>query len=126
MQMKLYLTTIVCLVFLSGNLFANNQVIHVNQHKPQFSITLDANHTTGYAWSLKHYDKKLISLVNHKYIRPHSTLIGAPGYEKWTFEAKPSFFKHSTTTIVSLDYARSWEHGKSIKTAVYKIMYIKK
>lgn len=106
----------------SGASFAKDNTIYVNNGHPQFTIKLDSNRTTGYSWSLKNYDKKMILLVSHTYIKPNTKLIGAPGYEKWIFQANPAFMKGTKNTTISLSYARPWEHGKSIKTVVYKIV----
>ena len=126
MYIKIYASVLVILLLLFGEAsFAKNTLIYVGQDQPKFTITLDSNRTTGYAWVLKKYDDSLLSLISHQYIPPSSTKIGAPGYEEWIFQARPSFFQGSKTAIVSLDYARPWEH-KSVKTIVYKIVSRKK
>jgi inhibitor of cysteine peptidase len=84
--------------------------IVVKKSNPTFSITLKSNPTTGYSWSLKSYDEKLISLINHKFYPPtNKTLAGAPGYEKWIFKVTPSSFTASQTTNMALVYIRPWE-----------------
>lgn len=123
MRIKSFNNLMLIIFFLvSGVSFAKSNIIYIHHDQPQFTITLDSNRTTGYSWSLKSYDKKLISLVSHEYIPPNSKLIGAPGYEKWVFQANPIFLNGSKIAMVSLDYARPWEHGKSIKTVVYKVV----
>jgi len=122
MQIKSFCHFVVMMLLLTDVAFAKTSTVYVNPNQPQFTIKLDSNRTTGYSWSLKNYDKKLISLVSHAYIAPNSKLIGAPGYETWVFKANPSFLSGSKSTKVTLDYARPWEHGMSVKTAVYKIV----
>lgn len=122
MQIKSFCTLIIVMFFINGIALAKSNTIYVDRDQSQFTIKLDSNRTTGYSWSLKSYDKKFISLVSHEYIPPNTKLIGAPGYETWVFQATPNFFHASKMTQISLNYARSWEHGKSIKTAVYKIV----
>ncbi len=110
------------LLLLSGASFAKTNTIYVHQDQPKFTIKLESNRTTGYSWSLKNYDHKLLSLESHTYIPPHTSLIGAPGNEQWIFQASPHFFKNSKTTKISLSYARPWEHGKSLKTVEYEVI----
>lgn len=87
--------------------------IVVEQSNPTFSITLKSNPSTGYSWSLKSYDEKLISLVSHKFYPPtNKRLVGAPGYEEWIFKVNPSSFTASQTTKatnIALVYIRPWE-----------------
>src|SRR4029079_2586036 len=101
---------------------AKSNTIYVDRDHSQFTIQLDSNRTTGYSWSIKSYDKKFISEVSHEYIPSNTKLIGASGYEKWVFQASSNFWKGSESTRVTLEYARPWEHGKSIKTTVYKVV----
>lgn len=84
--------------------------IIVTQSNPVFSIVMQSNPTTGYSWLLKSYDATLISPISRKFYPPtNRKLVGAPGYEKWTFRVKsPGFVVPQTTSIVLL-YARSWE-----------------
>lgn len=116
----------VVLIFFSGALSAKSNAIIVKPTQPQFTIKLNANHTTGYTWSITQYDKKAISLVSHQYITSNSRLMGAPGYDEWTFKANPIFFKGAKASTITLLYARSWEPTVNSKTVVYKIIPEKK
>lgn len=122
MRIKSFCTLIIVILFLNETALAKSNTIYVDRGHSQFTIKLDSNRTTGYSWTLKSYDKKFISQVSHKYIAPNTKLIGAPGYETWVFQASPNFLKGSKITEVTLEYARPWEHGKSIKTAIYKVV----
>ncbi|MEI8055119.1 MAG: protease inhibitor I42 family protein [bacterium] len=84
--------------------------IVVEKSNPIFSITIQSNPTTGYSWLLKNYDATLISPISSKFYPPtNKKLVGAPGYEKWTFRVKSSGFVVPQTTSITLLYARSWE-----------------
>ncbi len=84
--------------------------IIVERSNPVFSIVVQSNPTTGYAWLLKSYDTTLISPISHKfYPSTDKNLIGTPGYEKWTFRIKSSGFVVPQTTSITLIYARLWE-----------------
>jgi predicted secreted protein len=84
----------------------------------RFSIELDSNPTTGYAWVFgTPLEENIIRLVRTDYINPESTLAGAGGAQVWVFKA----LQPGTTTVV-LDYQRSWEAQTPIQTAVFVII----
>lgn len=113
---------LIVLLFSISVAFAKSNTIHLHKSQPKFIITLESNRTTGYSWSLKDYDNKLIRLINHGYLKPNSNLIGAPGHDQWVFQGNPEFFTNAKPIVLTLNYARSWEHGKNIKTVTYKII----
>src|SRR5262245_2505749 len=54
----------------------------------QFTVTLDANPTTGYSWQLdKTYDDTVVKLVGSEYKRGASGMVGSGGKQIWTFKA---------------------------------------
>jgi inhibitor of cysteine peptidase len=83
--------------------------VMVKKSQPVFTIILQSNPTTGFAWSLKNYDVNLIRPVGRVFIPGQRGLIGAGGYEKWTFAVKPAGFIVPQTTSITLIYSRSWE-----------------
>lgn len=91
--------------------------IHVTSIAPVFIIKLKSNPTTGYTWSLHDYDKILLSLVKHQYLAPTSGLIGASGYDQWTFKMNNAAFTHPQRTSLKLTYARPWDKSDGV-TAV--------
>jgi inhibitor of cysteine peptidase len=73
----------------------------------KFTITLPANHTTGYQWRLAGSpSKKVLRSSGSTYIQTASGLVGSGGSEKWSFE---SVGKGKTT--FKLEYIRPWEKG---------------
>ena len=85
----------------------------------QFSITLNANHTTGYSWRLPTPpDPATLKQISNEYHAADSGAVGAPGEEVWTFEAVG-------TGAVQLDfeYVRPFEKdAKPVKLARYSVV----
>ena len=68
-------------------------------------VTLASNVTTGYSWSLAdNSDSSVLSETGNEYISPQTSLVGAGGNEKWTFQALKK-----GTSIISMEYSRPWE-----------------
>lgn len=80
-----------------------------------FTITLPANPTTGFLWSVSDYDKNLFELVEQNYITSNSNLIGAGGNSIFKFKIKKQS-KYPNFSIIKFKYSRSWE----AKSAIYK------
>lgn len=113
--MKKYL---VALLFLLPILtFAANSAatsIHVTSTQPEFTIALPGNATTGYAWSVSHYDQQLLELLASSYVtNKNTTLMGAPGTFVFTFKALPAAFSKPETTSIIFVYARPWIADKN-------------
>ena len=70
-----------------------------------FTVTLDANPTTGYQWNSDAViTGGAVVQVEHQYQEPTSTLVGAPGKDVWTFRAV-----RADTATVNFSYARPFE-----------------
>jgi inhibitor of cysteine peptidase len=96
--------------------------IIVKKSKPEFTIVLKSNPTTGFSWLLKNYDVNLMVSVENKYFSPKAEkMVGAPGYEMWTFRVKPSGFVVPQTTHITLVYARPWTE-KGAKVTNFKVV----
>lgn len=97
-------------------------VIMVSADAPQFVIKLKSNATTGYAWFLLDYNSKMISPVSHTYqVAKDKNLVGAPGYELWTFRVMPTGFIVPQETMLGFVYIRPWEVGGDVKPLVFKV-----
>jgi predicted secreted protein len=71
----------------------------------EFSITLRANHTTGYSWRLAtKLDPASLTLINTTYNASTSGVVGAGGEEVWTFSAPAK-----GTTQLTFEYVRPFE-----------------
>jgi predicted secreted protein len=92
--------------------------LHVLAGK-QFSITLNANRTTGYSWRLAApLDPALLKQIGNDYHEAEGGAVGAPGQEVWTFEAVGQ-----GVVALTFEYARPFEKdAKPIKTAKYSVV----
>lgn len=72
----------------------------------KFTITLAANHTTGYRWELAFVpDNKVVELVSSDYMVTNDDgKVGSGGWEMWTFLAKGL-----GKAKISFKYVRPWE-----------------
>jgi inhibitor of cysteine peptidase len=95
--------------------------VMVTKEQPQFIIRLKANPTTGYNWFLRDYDTAFITPLKHKYEAPNTKLMGAPGYDVWTFRVKPAGFVVPQMTQIHFAYARPWEVQGQGKQLVFRV-----
>ncbi|OAI48578.1 hypothetical protein AYO45_04710 [Gammaproteobacteria bacterium SCGC AG-212-F23] len=122
----------VLLVCLSSFAFAENPamytqekpVVMVQRLQPEFVIQLKSNPTTGYSWFLRSYDANLLTPVKHVFqATSNKKLIGAPGYELWTFKVKPEAFSVPHQTEIQFVYQRPWEAaGAAGSKTVFKVV----
>ncbi len=98
-------------------------VIRVSADQPRFTIRLKSNPTTGYSWFLRDYDASLIQPIQHSFItETHTHLMGAPGYEQWTFRVLPHAFVASQPMTMRFVYMRPWEHENKTESVVFTII----
>lgn len=92
----------------------DKRVIMITQDQPMFVIKLKSNPTTGYSWFLRRIDASLIEPVKETFVAPTDKhLVGAPGYELWTFRVKPAAFSVPRVTKIRFEYVRPWEPEES-------------
>jgi len=83
----------------------------------RFTLRLDANHTTGFAWELaKPLDAAVVTHVGTEYEEPVGGKIGAGGVEVWTFQAVAPGW-----AAISLAYRRPWEEMAPARMLVYSV-----
>lgn len=82
--------------------------INVNKNNPSFTVTLAANPTTGFQWTVEKLDKKLLTLTNSTYQKPASKAIGAGGQMLYTFSLNKGKV-YPKSTQLNFKYARPWE-----------------
>jgi len=78
-----------------------------------FTISLDSNPTTGYAWHAS-YDSSFVNESKSSFM-PISQAIGAGGKELFEFQTK-----RVGLTAITLKQSRSWE-SEIAKTLIFKI-----
>lgn len=98
------------------------KTIIVSQKKPQFTILLDANPTTGYSWFLNNYNPQFIKVIHHVYRPPISQIAGAGGKEEWTFAVNPMAFTAPHIIQIELLYARPWDLHDQSKSLVFTVI----
>ncbi len=96
--------------------------VMATKNQSQFVIQLKSNPTTGYAWFLRDYNGDLIQPVKHEF-KPaeDKKLMGAPGYELWTFKVKAAGFVVPQQTTVRFVYTRPWEVVDSTTQLIFKV-----
>ncbi|HLB56979.1 MAG TPA: protease inhibitor I42 family protein [Coxiellaceae bacterium] len=98
-MLKKLFAIITALIFCISTYAANNlqkpifnspkNPIILQHNQKTFTITLPANPSTGFSWTLAKYDQRIMNPVAHKYFAPNNKkLMGAPGYVVWTFRVK--------------------------------------
>lgn len=106
----------------SENIYTEDKPnVVVSASQPEFIIKLKSNPTTGYAWFLRHYNDILVTPKKHSFQSPDKKLIGAPGYELWTFSIKPAGFVVPQQTVLRFVYARPWQGADSASQVVFRV-----
>lgn len=95
--------------------------IAVDAQHTEFVIKLKSNPTTGYSWFLREYNHNLISPEKHSYQASNTKLIGASGYELWTFRVKPTAFVVPHQMVLRFVYARPWKGAENSNQVVFRV-----
>ena len=95
--------------------------IMVNRKNPKFTIKLISNPTTGYSWFLREYNKNLVKPISQSYQAGDKKLMGAPGYQVWTFQVMKEAFTVPQETHLRFIYTRPWESEVSAKQLLFHI-----
>src|SRR5579883_3052977 len=105
-----------------NNIYTEDKLnIIATPQSPEFIIKLKSNPTTGYSWFLREYDANLITPIKHSFIKPTQDLMGAPGFESWTFKVKPIAFAVPQQTVMRFIYARPWQGSESSTQIVFHV-----
>ena len=83
--------------------------IALKRGETEFTIVLESNPSTGYAWYLLPYAKEYIESVSYRYEREKDQLPGGPGEAYWTFKLTPEAVKVPMLLSLSLTYLRHWQ-----------------
>ena len=99
-----------CISFIA---YANDDSsMNVNLNASSFVVTLPANPTTGYQWSVVSFDKNLLTLNKSFFEQPKTNLVGAGGQMHFTFTLLRGK-KYPEHSDIVFKYARSWEPGSA-------------
>jgi inhibitor of cysteine peptidase len=98
-------------------------VVTVISSQPVFVVKLKSNPTTGYSWFLREYNSNLLEPLKHSFeASTDKKLMGAPGFELWTFRVKNAGFVVPQQTSIRFIYSRPWEvEDASAKQIVFKV-----
>lgn len=109
---------------LSMTVHANDVIsMDVNMNQSNFVVTLPANPTTGYQWSVVQFDKNLLALNSSKYEGLKTAMVGAGGEMHFTFALQKGK-TYPDFTEIQFKYARSWEPKSGIVKNV-KVNFVK-
>ena len=89
--------------------------IELAPKQSSFTITLPANPTTGFSWTVKSYDKEYFKLAKKEYLPSEPKRIGSGGSSLFTFDVQKVFDGKQAITLV---YARPWEPQSASKQVV--------
>lgn len=123
--MKKLLCTTALFSLMSLTAYAENQVdtnkaITLEKNQTEFTIKLPSNPTTGYSWFLKSYDSSLVQPLEHEFIGPKESRIGAGGTEIWRFRPTQKAFQVPQFIQLTFVYAQPW----NIKSAEEKVVTV--
>lgn len=119
--MSLFLSSVVS--FASPTIYTQDKpAVIVSANQPEFVLKLKANPTTGFTWFLSDYNDKLIVPLKHVYQPPISQLVGASGYDLWTFRVLPAGFTVPQQTVIRLVYQRAWEALGQSQVQTFKVV----
>lgn len=83
----------------------------------EFVITLPANSTTGYQWTVPRFDSTKFVLKSKRYVAPKTRLMGAGGVTLFNFQVLNAKSCPKSTLMV-FTYARSWDPKSATQTTV--------
>lgn len=116
MNVKKLFLLILCWIFTAGWALEKpipfntpDKKIIISKKNPVFTLTLPSNPTTGFSWKIRSYNKNLLTLIDHEFVAPkNKKLMGAPGYEVWTFKANKKHFAVNRVVHIVMEYRRPW------------------
>ena len=84
---------------------------------PRFEISLPANPSTGFRWTLESYDIEHFVCLETDYVPATTTRMGAPGTRIFYFKSKDNVVCPESTRL-RFSYGRPWEMDVSTSTEV--------
>lgn len=106
--------TMILLFFSFAGRAEDTLSIYVDHTQSNFIVSLKANPTTGYQWSLVRFDKQLLTLAESEYESSKTHLIGSGGKMLFTFSLNREMSYPKSTQMV-FKYARPWDKGESAR-----------
>ena len=97
------------------------KAIVVKQDNDEFTITMQANPTTGYGWYLTGFYSKYIEPEGMQFIPPTKQLMGAPGVDVWKFKIDDDAFKAPMLLTIRFVSMRPWDVSTG-KKQTYRVV----
>lgn len=98
-------------------------VAPVYANQTSFAISLPANPSTGYQWTLLSYNKKYLKFLKKEYKPGSKKLIGTPGSMMFYFSCVATT-QRPQETLVSLVYHRPWEKRQKNDETVVHVVFL--
>lgn len=107
-NLQIILVTFMAFVLLLG--CSKKEDLKISSKQEDFTVTLPANPTTGFKWSVLEFDKNLFELKNHQYFSSKVGMLGAGGTMLYTFKLKKQQqMKCPCKSLIKFKYSRPWE-----------------
>lgn len=105
-----------------NNIYTEDKLaINITKAQAEFQIKLKSNATTGYSWFLREYNSEIITPIKRTIIPPETKMMGAPGFEVWTFKVKQNAFTVPHQTMIRFIYSRPWDINDQAKQLVFRV-----
>ena len=98
--------------------------IALSSKQPVFSIQLKANPSTGFSWFLRDYDHSVLTPLKHATEASDTGMMGAPGYETFTFKVNTAAFVVPQVTALRFYYMRPSQGVENSTQVVFHVAWI--
>lgn len=99
--------------------------IVVQPNQKTIVLRLRSNPTTGYSWYFESTKPAWLRVVSRQFVAPKTQLVGAPGYEEWTFGVPKLSGSIPRIASIVMRYARPWDIKGSKPTTFYVVFTAK-
>lgn len=100
---------------------ADKPYIVLKANQPEMTIRLKSNPTTGYSWFLHDYNYHLFTPKKHTFEPAGTGLMGAPGYETFTFKIERAAYVVPHEGNIRFVYSRPWQGIESGSFIVFHV-----
>jgi len=107
-----------CSAASAGKIYGKEDTDIVVNKDDIFTIQLEENPTTGYAWTVSVSDESTVKLIDDQYTAESKdqNIVGGGGVHEFTFQALSA-----GTTQITFVYERSFEENSAVETIVYNV-----
>ncbi len=95
--------------------------IVVQPNQSTVTLNLKSNATTGFGWFYQASKPSWLTPVKHNFVAPSTKLVGAPGYDVWTFNVPNISRAIPRMATITMRYARPWDIQASKPTTFYVV-----